>query len=192
MWRRAVGYKFADNSEESTDSIFRIKDADSTGFLRWCITHRINWFSDFVHRPDSKELEDKNTTFRKLDLFPSSGEGRHLLLVQWLRLTLSKGPNRVCVSPHLRTETDPVSETSCLTSDSLESGRWTKSENPLIIYLRCGLQAKSKLSDLLAYFSLWRRTQYIPPKRRSHSGTLDLIFIVTAISISNPACVGTR
>jgi hypothetical protein len=44
-----------------------------------CITHRINGFSDFVNRPDSKELEDKNTTFRKLDLFSSSGEGRHLL-----------------------------------------------------------------------------------------------------------------
>jgi hypothetical protein len=40
---------------------------------------RINGFSGFVHRPDSKELEDKNMTFRKLDLFPSSGEGRHLL-----------------------------------------------------------------------------------------------------------------
>jgi hypothetical protein len=31
-----------------------------------------------------------------------------------LRLALSKGPNRIGVSPHLRTETDPVSETSCL------------------------------------------------------------------------------
>jgi hypothetical protein len=37
--------------------------------------HRINAFSNFVHRPDSKELEDKNTMFWKLDLFPSSGEG---------------------------------------------------------------------------------------------------------------------
>jgi hypothetical protein len=27
-----------------------------------------NGFSDFVHRPDSKQLEDKNTTFRKLEL----------------------------------------------------------------------------------------------------------------------------
>jgi hypothetical protein len=38
--------------------------------------------------------------------------------VQWLRLTLSKGSNRVGVfSPfHLRTETDPVSETSCFYS----------------------------------------------------------------------------
>jgi hypothetical protein len=53
--------------------------------------------------PSSGILE--NTTFRKLDLFPSSGEGggrRHLLSwapekelisVQWLRLALSKGPN---------------------------------------------------------------------------------------------------
>jgi hypothetical protein len=31
-----------------------------------------------------------------------------------MRLALSKGPNRVGVSPpHLRTETDPVSETMC-------------------------------------------------------------------------------
>jgi hypothetical protein len=30
--------------------------------------HRINGVSDFVHRSDSNELEDKNTTFRKLDL----------------------------------------------------------------------------------------------------------------------------
>jgi hypothetical protein len=44
--------------------------------------HRINGFSDFIHHPDSKELEnkkDENVAFWKLDLFPSSGEGRHLL-----------------------------------------------------------------------------------------------------------------
>jgi hypothetical protein len=52
------------------------------------MVHRIKGFSDFVHRPNSKELEDKNTTFRKLDLFPSSS------------------------------------------SNSLEFGRWTNSENP--------------------------------------------------------------
>jgi hypothetical protein len=32
---------------------------------------------------------------------------------QWLGLALSKGPNRIGFFPHLRTETDPVSETSC-------------------------------------------------------------------------------
>jgi hypothetical protein len=41
--------------------------------------YRIKGLSDFVHRPDSKELDGKNTTFWKLDLFPSLGEGRHLL-----------------------------------------------------------------------------------------------------------------
>jgi hypothetical protein len=30
-----------------------------------------------------------------------------------LRLPLSKGPNRVSIFPHLKTETDPVSETFC-------------------------------------------------------------------------------
>jgi hypothetical protein len=45
-----------------------------------------------------------------------------------LRLALSKGPNRSGVSPHLRMETDPVSETSCFSSNYLESGRGTKPE----------------------------------------------------------------
>jgi hypothetical protein len=31
----------------------------------------------------------------------------------WTPMDGIKGPNRVGVSPHLRTETDPVSETSC-------------------------------------------------------------------------------
>jgi hypothetical protein len=39
----------------------------------------------------------KNTTFRELNLFPSSGE-------EWLRLALSKGPNLL----HLRMETDSL------------------------------------------------------------------------------------
>jgi hypothetical protein len=33
----------------------------------------------------------------------------------------------------MRTETDPASETSCFSSNYLESGRWTKSENPVIL-----------------------------------------------------------
>jgi hypothetical protein len=40
--------------------------------------------------------------------------------VQRLRLALSKGPKRVGVSPHLTTETDPVSETSCFSSHYLD------------------------------------------------------------------------
>jgi hypothetical protein len=59
--------------------VAQVISIDSIVFWQWCITRRIKRFSDFVHRPDYKELEDRNTTFRKLDLFPSSGEGRHLL-----------------------------------------------------------------------------------------------------------------
>jgi hypothetical protein len=40
--------------------------------------HRINGFLDFFHRPVFYRLE--NTTFRKLDLFPSSGEGGSALV----------------------------------------------------------------------------------------------------------------
>jgi hypothetical protein len=43
--------------------------------LTYRYSHRINGFSDFVHHPGSKELEDKIMTFQKLDLFPSSGDG---------------------------------------------------------------------------------------------------------------------
>jgi hypothetical protein len=35
---------------------------DSIGFWRWWITHRITGFSDFVHRPDSKQLEEKHVS----------------------------------------------------------------------------------------------------------------------------------
>jgi hypothetical protein len=40
------------------------------------MTLRIAAVLDFVYRPGFWKLE--NTTFRKLDLFPSSGEGRKL------------------------------------------------------------------------------------------------------------------
>jgi hypothetical protein len=44
--------------------------------FRFCLEKnifRITEFSDFVHLPVLQELE--NTTFRKLDLFPASGDG---------------------------------------------------------------------------------------------------------------------
>jgi hypothetical protein len=53
-------------------------------------------------------------------------------VVLWLRLALSEGPNRVGVLPHLRTETDPVSQTLC----SLffwNTGWWALSKNPVIL-----------------------------------------------------------
>jgi hypothetical protein len=51
-----------------------------------------NEFLDFVHLPELQMIE-----------------------FQWLRLALSKGPKKVGVplSPHLRTETGPVSEKLC-------------------------------------------------------------------------------
>jgi hypothetical protein len=55
-------------------------------------------FWDLSIANNSKYLE--NTTFRKLDLSPSSVEGKETSTLL--------GP-----SPHLRTETDPVSETFC-------------------------------------------------------------------------------
>jgi hypothetical protein len=61
----------------------------SKEFCRWCITLRITGFLDFVHCPVFLKLE--NTTFRKQDVFLSSGE--------LLRLAFSKGPNRVGVFP---------------------------------------------------------------------------------------------
>jgi hypothetical protein len=76
---------------------------------------------DFFHRPVFKKEE--NTTFRKLDLFPSSGEeGRYL--ISWAPQKELISPVIVissfygaqlsrCLPPHLRTETDPVSEKSC-------------------------------------------------------------------------------
>jgi hypothetical protein len=53
----------------------------------------------FILCPSSGIL--KNTTFRKLDLFPSSGE--RTSVVHWLRLALSNEPNRVGVY-HLQPE----------------------------------------------------------------------------------------
>jgi hypothetical protein len=61
----------------------------------------------------------KNTTFRNLDVFPFSGEGETVCCVsqkeQRLRVALSNESNGIVISlpPHLRTETDPDSETLC-------------------------------------------------------------------------------
>jgi hypothetical protein len=49
---------------------------DSKGFLRRCRTLRITGFLFFAHRPIFDKLG--KTTFRKQDLFPSSGERRKI------------------------------------------------------------------------------------------------------------------
>jgi hypothetical protein len=56
-----------------------LESVDSKGFRRWSITLRIAGILDSVHHPVFLKLE--NTTFRKLDLFPSSGEGRTPILL---------------------------------------------------------------------------------------------------------------
>jgi hypothetical protein len=76
-------------------------------------------------------------------LFPPSGEkGRHLSWAPqnaWLRLALSKGPNWVGVfHSRPKTETNPVSETSCpllhrVASIIWNSGQWKKSKKPIIL-----------------------------------------------------------
>jgi hypothetical protein len=97
--------------------------------MRSLTAPRITGFLDFVHGSGFWMLGNK--MFRKLDLFPTSCDGRETLTVfgplkranlnQWLkssfqrlRLAFSMGPNRISVSfPHLRTETNPVFETLC-------------------------------------------------------------------------------
>jgi hypothetical protein len=72
---------------------------------------------DFVHRPDFYKPE--NTTFRKLELFPSSGEGGAPTLQKNQKLSFpqampeQKKVNHWKLFPRLKTETDPVSETLC-------------------------------------------------------------------------------
>jgi hypothetical protein len=58
-----------------------------------------------------------NNAFRKLDLVPSAGEGREtptkLSTTDLSQLFLRNPTEYMSPSRHLRTETDPVSETPC-------------------------------------------------------------------------------
>jgi hypothetical protein len=89
-------------------------------------------------------------------------------VVQWLRLALSKGPNWVSVfSPlHLRTETDPVFETSCFyslecrTMEKVQkrsnSVCYTPSSEPFRIYLQGWCHTESMRGLKWAYcFNPW-------------------------------------
>jgi hypothetical protein len=77
---------------------------DYKGFWRWCLTLRITRFLDFVHRTVFSKTYQR-TTFRKLDLFPSSGERKHYLWSprvserQSLDAASCNGPNGPGVSP---------------------------------------------------------------------------------------------
>jgi hypothetical protein len=45
------------------------------------LEHRVTWFLDFFHRPVF--FGSRNTTFRKLDVLPSSGEEGKRTLLSW-------------------------------------------------------------------------------------------------------------
>jgi hypothetical protein len=76
-------------------------------------------FSNFVHRLDSKELDDKNMTFRNLGLFPSSGEGHHPYSKELEDKNMTFWKLDLSPSSSFR-------NIVFLSSNSLESGRWTK------------------------------------------------------------------
>jgi hypothetical protein len=105
---------------------------------------RITGILGFVHCPVFWKLE--NTAFWKLDLFLSSDVrdgGRHSFgslgkrtnLNHWTwRLALCNIPNR-CLSPHMRTETYPFSETlRSLVFRIADKGQ--KSKNPVILSVK--------------------------------------------------------
>jgi hypothetical protein len=54
----------------------------------------INGFLDYFRRPVFYKIE--NTTFRKLDLFPSSGEGEDTYPVRLLRKSYSQSVDNSC------------------------------------------------------------------------------------------------
>jgi hypothetical protein len=92
---------------------------------------------------------NRKQTFRKLDLFPSSGEeGRHL----------GKSNLVGIFPPHLTTETDPVSETSCfLVSRIPDDG---KGKTPVILtiiryyYFRIGRDVEGNIFLFVLRYSL--------------------------------------
>jgi hypothetical protein len=82
------------------------------GFWRRCMTPRITGGLDSVHRQVFYKL--KHTMFRKLDVSVlRCGEGERRLL-SWVPSTeLTSITGHVSSPPHLRTDTNPISERSC-------------------------------------------------------------------------------
>jgi hypothetical protein len=69
-----------------------------------------------------------------------------------------EGPNRIGFFPHLRTETDPVSETSCFLSLILIPGRWIESKNPIflkVIHHRQNRIVITRNNAILKYHGFW-------------------------------------
>jgi hypothetical protein len=55
---------------------------------------------------------------------------------------------------HWGTETDPVSETSCFSSNYIESGLWTKSENPVIL---CVIHHRQNTIESTGIYIRWHQ-----------------------------------
>jgi hypothetical protein len=84
-----------DNLNPVSESINRLAFVEDT----WCVYCEVR--TEFLYNIK------KNWVFKAQQCL-------ELISTQWLRLALSKGPNWVGVFlSHLKTETDPVSETSC-------------------------------------------------------------------------------
>jgi hypothetical protein len=94
------------------------------------------WVFGLGHRPVFYKLE--NTTFRKLDLFPSSGEWEtptllgHLEKASPVMEVSSKGPNRVRVSRSPE-EGNRSSFRNAVFSSFENTVRWTLSKTPTIL-----------------------------------------------------------
>jgi hypothetical protein len=89
------------------------------------------WLHDTLY-PQELALISPTSGGRFVSIVRSRPKAIYLsLLVQWLSLALSKRPNRVSPSPHLKTETDPFPKRCFVVIQN--SGRWTKSTNPMIL-----------------------------------------------------------
>jgi hypothetical protein len=104
---RSMTKRIAGLNYENRIGVIYIKHVffvESGGFWRWFITLRITGFTDFIQRPEFQITRKRKLP--KLDQYLFSGETRdtptvlgpsNTGLIQWLRLALSKRPNRVCV-----------------------------------------------------------------------------------------------
>jgi hypothetical protein len=146
--------------------------------LEWNLQVHVT-FLDFFHRPVFYRTE--NTTFRKKDLFPSSGEGGEdtYSVVQWLRLALSKGPNWVGVFSPFTWGRKQIQFPKRCVFYSLENRTMGKmSKNPVILcytpsvnplesesnfcYGYLLLNVKQKLRDFQIFMSTTYETLYLP------------------------------
>jgi hypothetical protein len=100
------------------DRDYIARKAKLTGFYKHLLTIGITVFLDFVHCPKFEILE--NTTFRKLNLFPASDEGRktHTLLHPLESANLNnwnflRDQKNKCFPPLNWRRKHPVFETLC-------------------------------------------------------------------------------